>query len=193
MTEADRERWDARYRERGPDAVFEPNAWLASLVDRLRPATAGARALDLACGLGANALLLGELGYTVDAWDISPVGLGLLAAEVERRRGLGRSVDVHPREVDLDDVRIEPAAYDLIVDTFFLDRRLFRQMADGLRSGGLLVFETVVDFDPSVAPHMRPAFKLQPGELVNAFPNLEVLSLDEDRTRGTARLMARRA
>src|SRR3569832_2422999 len=61
------DRWDARYREAGlpgaPATVLLENAHLLP-----REGTA----LDLACGLGANALLLAERGLTSHAWDISP-------------------------------------------------------------------------------------------------------------------------
>jgi len=37
--------------------------------------------LDLACGLGANALRLAELGLKTEAWDLSPVAVERLNAE----------------------------------------------------------------------------------------------------------------
>ena len=38
------------------------------------------RALDLACGLGGNALFLANCGLQVDAWDISAAGLPSIKA-----------------------------------------------------------------------------------------------------------------
>ncbi len=51
-------------------------------------------ALDLACGLGANSLLLAQKGLQVSAWDISEVALEKLAATVISQ---GLSVDVKAR------------------------------------------------------------------------------------------------
>ena len=44
-------------------------------------------ALDLACGLGANALLLAEAGLQVTAWDLSPVAIQRLS-QLAGERGL---------------------------------------------------------------------------------------------------------
>jgi tellurite methyltransferase len=71
MTEADRERWNQRYRDGAYD--FRPADWLLAHSSWLKPATEGVRALDLACGAGRNSLHLASLGYAVDAWDISDV------------------------------------------------------------------------------------------------------------------------
>ncbi len=66
----DRVKWDTRYREahRVPETAL-----VLSEFQHLLP-TSG-RALDLACGLGGNALLLAAHGLETHAWDISPVGV----------------------------------------------------------------------------------------------------------------------
>src|SRR5438128_6186526 len=102
MSEADRERWNQRYRDGGYE--LRPADWRLALGARLKPARHGARALDLACGAGRNSLHLATLGYVVDAWDISDVALGLLRDELERRLADGSRPEVHPRQVDLDGV-----------------------------------------------------------------------------------------
>src|SRR5262249_41054837 len=73
MTSADRFKWDERYtadpdwrRERQP-----PHPWLAEHA----PCSDSGLALDLACGLGQNALFLVEQGYRVIGVDVSGVGL----------------------------------------------------------------------------------------------------------------------
>jgi tellurite methyltransferase len=124
MTEADRERWNQRYRDGACD--FRPADWLLAHSSMLKPATEGLRALDLACGAGRNSLHLASLGYAVDAWDISDVALGLLGEELERRRAAGHRLDVHPRQIDLDGVVLPPDTYDLVLDVHFLDRSLFK-------------------------------------------------------------------
>ena len=190
MAEQDRQRWNARFAEREPD--FTPARSLVALGPRLRPTRPGARALDLACGLGRNALYLAELGYRVDAWDISDRALALLGAELDRRAAAGRPLPVSPRRVDLDHAALPRSAYDLVLDYYFLDRALFESLAAALRPGGLLVFETAVDLGWGAEHVKHPAHRLQSGELGRAFAGLEVLEYVEDERAGVARLLARR-
>lgn len=196
MARADRERWNRRYADRFARQAYEwtPTRWLAELGARLDPPRPGARALDLACGYGRNALWLAERGWQVDAWDLSDVGLNRLRAELAARAQAGRPLAVAPRQVDLDEATLPAEMYDLVLNVLFLDRRLFRDMAAALRPGGLLVFETFVDLPGGRQSEVSPAHLLQPGELRQAFEalGLAIAEYDEDRVRGTARLLARR-
>ena len=190
MSDEDREHWDRRYADRDPD--WSPNAWLVAVGEQLRPTRPGAPALDVACGYGRNAVWLAGLGYAVDAWDVSPVGLGYLRDRLAQLAESGRPLDVRPRVVDLDDAAIPPASYDLIANLMFLDRRLFPLYAAGLRPGGLLAFETFVNLGDARRAHVRPEHLLRSGELRDAFAALDVLRYEEDAERGTARLLARK-
>ncbi len=78
---ADREKWDRRYGggERPHDGP--PSRFLR----RWLPHLPRGRALDVASGLGRNALLLARAGYRVDAVDISPLGLRVASARAKRR------------------------------------------------------------------------------------------------------------
>jgi tellurite methyltransferase len=189
VTDADRERWNARYAD--SRMGWEPSHWLVEVSDELRPARAGAAALDAACGNGRNSIALARLGYAVDAWDVSDAGLGLLRSRLDELSAAGEALDVRPRRVDLDDAEIPAGRYDLVANVMFLDRRLFPRYAAALRPGGLLVFETFVD-GPGRKRHVSPDHLLRPGELPEAFAALDVLRYVEDAERGTARLLARK-
>ena len=190
MSWEDRERWNRRYSERSLD--WEPNSWLQSLGDEIRSATPGALALDVACGNGRNAIQLARLGYAVDAWDISDIGLRLLRERLDGLTAAGEHLDVRPRRIDLDAATIPPGQYDLVANIFFLDRRLFSAYLAALRPGGWLVFETFVDLGDGRRAHVRPEHLLRRGELRVAFAALEVVRYEEDAGRGTARLLARK-
>jgi len=185
MGEADCALWNERYQQQTYD--FAPPDWLVAFAPRLQPTVHNARALDLACGGGRNSLLLAQLGYTVDAWDISEVALRLLATELERVR----ETRVVPRRVDLDEVQLPPDTYDLILDAHYLDRRLFEQLQRALRPGGLLLVHTFLQ-PPN--GHYNPAHALEPGELQRAFSDSELttLELGEDIANETAWLLAQR-
>ena len=188
MADIDRERWNQRYRAGAFD--FDPTAWLVERQSLLLPRRPAARALDLACGAGRNALYLAGLGYRVDAWDISDVALDLLRAELERRRAAGQSLAIAPLRVDLESASLPESAYDLVVTIHFLERSLFASMATALRSDGLLLVQTLMR---RAAPDDRnPAYLLEPGELRAAFPWLELVEYQEDPIGGWAGLVARR-
>ncbi|GAB6043897.1 hypothetical protein [Endothiovibrio diazotrophicus] len=83
MKPTDRDKWDDRYREREVASARAAEV----LCDHLHLVPRSGSALDLACGLGANALLLAARGLAVEAWDRSPVAVEKLAAAA-RRGGL---------------------------------------------------------------------------------------------------------
>ena len=196
MAESDRERWNRRYSERYAEHEYagRPNRWLAENEGSVLPPYPGARALDLACGPGRNAVWLAERGWTVDAWELSDVALRMLAREIERQAEAGAPIAVRPREIDLDSATIPPETYDLVLNILFLDRRLWSGMAAALRPGGLLAFQTFVEAPGNPESEVSPAHLLQPGELRTAFEGfgLETVSYDEAGDRTTARLLARR-
>jgi SAM-dependent methyltransferase len=146
MADVDRERWNRRYDEAARE--YAPNAWLRERDSLIRPRRRGARALDLACGPGNNALFLAEIGYCVDAWDISDVALDALQAKIARTKRTA----VTPRQVDLEGASIPPSRYDLVLDLNFLERRLFGAVAAVLRPAGLLLVRTLLRRSASRGP-----------------------------------------
>lgn len=188
MSAADRDRWNQRYG--AGEYHSEPDPWLVQRAALIRPRQPHATALDLACGVGRHALLLAELGYHVDAWDISDTGLELLQAELGRRLAAGQRLDVTPRQVDLETAKLPVAAYHLVLDMYFLERRLFPQMVAALRPGGLLLVRTLMR--RSTAEDRNPAHLLRPGELRATVTGLEVLEEQEDGDAGWAAIVARK-
>ena len=113
MSDADRERWNARYAAGEYAARTYPSRLLAAWIGRLPRG----RALDVACGLGRNAIHLAANGYAVDAMDISGVALARA-----RERAETAGVAVNWIETDLERPDIARDAYDVIVVARFLDR-----------------------------------------------------------------------
>lgn len=189
---SDRERWDARHAAAlaAGGAGRLPVDWLlahAALLEAQPPGPA----LDVACGLGRNALHLARLGREVVAVDVSAVAIEHLAATA-RAEGL----PVHARLADLASGELPGGGYQVVVATYFLARPLFPAMAAALAPGGLLIVETFLS-DPEATYGPRdPARVLRPGELRRAFAGLEVLDAREGRpdpaSRPVAGLVARR-
>jgi len=173
MAQADRDRWDAKYAARQAPEGLRPDEWL---IDEARDLAPG-RALELACGLGHNAIWLASRGWQVDALDISPVGLGQ-ARDLAQIHG----AQVNWIAADLDDFVPVPETYDLVIVFRFLDRHsLPRIVQEGLRPGARLCFESfTMAHTRRPDSHMRnPEFALESGELPRLFPRLEAASYSE--------------
>ena len=188
MATSDRDRWDAKYAGKPVPAPTPPDDWLRQ---HAAPLAAGT-ALDLACGLGHNAIWLAQQGWRVDAVDISPVGLSLAATLAER---VGCPA-VSWIAADLDTFVPSEAAYDLITVFRFLDRQRLPQVIEAaLRPGEMLIYETFSRRQMSRSDnHLKSEqFTLGPNELPTLFPHLTVVAAEEidlpDRC--VARLVAR--
>ena len=170
MSDADRERWNARYAAGEYAARTYPSPLLAAWLDRLPRG----RALDVACGLGRNAIHLAANGYTVDAMDISAAAL---AGARERADAAG--VTVNWIEADLERPDIAREAYDVVVVARFLDRPLIPRLIDALRSGGHLVYDHHYITPVDVEGPRSHRFRARPNELLERFRALRVLSWEE--------------
>lgn len=168
---SDRERWDSKYegplgqRENPPDPfvvhalglIDEPggsDSHSASPSGEQPPA-----ALDLASGTGRHALFLAERGWRVQAWDVSPVGLGVLEKRAAAR---GRVVVAHSLDL-LKEPFPEQAGFQLLVAVDFFDRGLFERLPELVQPGGHMIFRTFTREWPGPKPPDR--FRLEVGEL----------------------------
>lgn len=171
-------KWDQRYRDAaGPG---EP-AYILSQHLHLLPTHGDA--LDLACGLGANALLLARHGLTVQGWDLSAVALEKLADSAANQQ---LSVNTELRDVEAH----PPSAnrFDVIVVCDFLFRPICPSIAAALRPGGLLFYSTWCADKRSAGGPSNPDFLLQPNELLRLFPDLQVRFYREDAHAGDPHL-----
>jgi SAM-dependent methyltransferase len=171
---------------------LEPSAWLADHRALLEAQPRG-RALDIACGMGRNALFLAGLGFRVDAVDVSDVAVEATGARASERGAAVRALRA--------DVRTDPfpaPPYEVILNLNFLERVLFDPIAQALAPGGLLVFETFGRLQRDVpGGTLDERLTLAPNELLRAFTGLRVLHyrdtvLHEGRTRAVVSLVARR-
>ena len=170
MSEVDRERWNAKYEAGKYAGRRHPSPLLAAWLDRLPRG----RALDVACGIGRNAIHLAAHGYAVDAMDISGVAL---ARACERAAAAG--VEVNWIEADLERPDIAHGAYDVIVVARFLDRPLIPRLIDALRPGGHVVYDHHYITPVEVGGPQSHRFRARPNELLERFRALRVLFYEE--------------
>lgn len=164
------DRWDNRYRDMGL-----PGAPATVLLDNAHLLPRHGTALDLACGLGANALLLAEHGLTTHAWDISPVAIDKLR-HIAGERGLPVIGEVKDALRDA----IPPARFDVVVVAHYLERELTRPLIDALKPGGLLFYQTFTATAVNNEGPERPEWRLADGELLTMFAPLRTLVYREE-------------
>lgn len=156
--------WEERYRS--GEQVFEtPAPLVVKVAEGLKPGAA----LDLACGAGRNAIYLADCGWKVTAVDGSQTAIGIL-----RDRASQHGVEIDTRVADLErgEVVIEPDAYELICDCYYLQRDLFPSMKAGVRPGGILISIVHLADPEQKQGTPRGAY---PGELRGFFAGWEIL------------------
>lgn len=156
-------KWDQRYRQ---PPNHEPSS-AQVLRENLHLLPKIGDALDLACGLGGNALMLAKAGLQVQAWDLSPVAVASLQS---RLMGESGSLSATVRDVSANPP--QPASFDVIVVSYFLDRTLTQPLCAALRPGGLLFYQTFVRDKVSPLGPSNPDFLLAEGELLSMFAEL---------------------
>ncbi|MGF1525596.1 MAG: class I SAM-dependent methyltransferase [Candidatus Competibacterales bacterium] len=141
----------------------------------------GGSSLDLACGLGADALWLAARGFDSHAFDRSKVAIERLEAEARRR-----ALTVTARVVDVVAEPLPREGFAVIVVSRFLHRTTAPAIQQALAPGGLLYYQTFTRHargGPS-----NPAFTLAENELLALFAPLVVRAYREDGSVGDSGL-----
>jgi len=160
----DKQRWNIRH-------VKKPMRSEASqiLKNYVKHAKVG-NALDLACGTGRNTHLLEEMGFSIDAVDLSDYALSQIKD----------TPSIIKIETDLDEYNLSKDSYELILNCNYLNRRLMKQMVDSLKDGGLLIFETFIEaHEKPEQGSMNPDYLLEKNELLNTFIDLDIIFYEE--------------
>jgi tellurite methyltransferase len=184
MSDADRLRWEARYRAAGPNARA-PSEFLLAQADRLPRI---GRALDVAGGAGRHALFLARLGLDVTLCDIAETALAR-ARDAAQREGL----KIETLALDLETAPLPAGPWNVIVVFDYLQRSLFARWPELLAPGGLLIFSQPTR--KNLERHTKPGSRhlLEEGELSGWIRELELCVYDEgwlDEGRHVARVVA---
>ncbi len=184
MAVADAERWDDRYRAGSTPTAAAPDALLAAgLVDAI-PTTG--RALDVACGSGAQALWLAGRGLTVTALDVSAEGIAL-AAKAATDAGLDDRVGFARHDLD-GGLPATPSDVDVLLCQRFRDPRLYPEFVTRLAIGGIGIV-TVLSRTGARSPG---PFHAPSGELSAAFGRDDCDVLSHSETDGEESIVFRR-
>ena len=191
MEENARVAWDRRYRE-GSHSSRTPDPLLVRAYEEFitsafpRPG----RALDLAGGVGRHAIYLAERGWRVTLVDISSKATELAKSEAE-----ARGLTITCRQADLTEWPLPQAAFDLVLNFFYLERTLFSSIRRALKRGGMLIFKTYTRGQLKLGGGpTHPMHLLESNELLRAYRNLSILHYHESvKGKAVAELIARKS
>ena len=149
----------------------KPSQFLVDNVDLLPKG----RALDIATGRGRNAVFLASSGFQVDGIDISAEALKE-ADELAAQSNVQLSTIVADLEKEH---YIERGVYDLIVCFNYLQRSLIPDIKNGLRVGGVIVYETYIVDQAKFGRPSNPYHLLKHNELLDMFRDFRCLRYHE--------------
>lgn len=133
------------------------------------------RVLDVAMGNGRNAIYLARLGFEVEGVDISAEAIGQALAAAQKV-----SVSIKAVVADLEKgYQIPQNTYDAIICFNYLQRSLIQAIKRGLKSGGIVVYETLLIDQAQWGKPKNPDFLLKHNELLDLFRDLRVLRYRE--------------
>ncbi|MCU7795714.1 MAG: class I SAM-dependent methyltransferase [Candidatus Thiodiazotropha sp. (ex Myrtea spinifera)] len=168
-------KWDTRH----GDAEKRPKA-AEVLTQNLHLLPHRGQALDLACGLGGNALAMAARGMHVTAWDLSSV-------DIERLQKFNEAQGHSNLNATMRDVEKEPPlpnSFDVIVISYYLDRQLIPHLIAALKPGGLIFYQTFTQIAVSDEGPTNPEYRLGDNELLALFSDLKLRFYREENRLG---------
>lgn len=168
-----REKWDQRWQEKAQAPESQPDDWLLRVLPYLPER---GDALDLACGMGRNALGLATVGYQVSAVDFSQVALDMLRATATQK---GLAVEAICADLEGGDFPFAPGSVDLVVQFYYLHRPLLPRLMNTVRPGGYAVIRTFSQAGVERFGPVNKEISLLPGELLKLFSGWEVLLYED--------------
>ncbi len=131
-------------------------------------------ALDLACGLGANAIYLAKHGLTTHAWDISTQAIDKLQTYCSEN-----DITVIAEARDVEERPPEEESFDVICVSYYLERSIISNIIAALKPKGLLFYQTFVKESVTDTGPKNPAYRLGDNELLTLFSSLHILAYQD--------------
>jgi len=177
----DKAKWNSRYSEADRIGTADAGSLQAAqvLVENAHLLPHQGKALDLACGLGVNAIFLASHGLDTSAWDISDVAIEKLQKQID-----AQSLNIRTELRDVVERPPSVGAFDVIVVVRFLERRIVSSLVEALKPGGLIFYQTfTIDKSPDIGP-TNPDYLLQANELLQLFHALRIRVYREEGMEG---------
>ncbi len=166
-----KQKWDRVYGQ--ADYALYPAASVLTENAFLLPSQG--RALDLACGMGANAVFLSGQGLAVTAIDISSVAIKKL-----ERYSAEHKLQIKPQQIVIEPSVLSKCSFDVVVVSRFLDRSLSDAIIEALKPDGLLFYQTYTQLKVRSGGPVNPDFLLAENELLDLFSPLSLVYYREN-------------
>ena len=167
-----KQQWNERYLSELAEATPKPALVLS---DNAHLLPERGKALDLACGVGGNALFMAQRGLQVVGWDYSSAAIDQLnqfaAQQKVKLQAEVRDVVVAPPTLQ---------SFNVIVVSHFLDRSIISDLIDALKPGGLIFYQTFIQEKVNEVGPGNPDFLLKPNELLKLLSSLRILVYREE-------------
>jgi len=161
--------WNKRYQ----DTKHALSRSRSFLIDNQSYLPGHGLALDIGMGMGYNAKLLVNNGLSVIGVDFSSIALNNVKIQFP---------EIHLLLAKLPDIHFINDSFDVILNFWFLERKLFPMIKAFMKPGGILIFETMRS-DPEIEiRNINPGYLLRPGELAAEFNDWDILIYDESHT-----------
>lgn len=142
----------------------------AELLNRAIPYfNSNAHILDLACGSGRNGCYLSDLGYQLTYLDRQKDVLELIQRNHPNSHFINADLETHPS------YELPIKVFDALLVFRYLHRPLMPHIANALKPGGIIVYETFNHQQASIGRPRNPDFLLNDGELMASFSDFDVL------------------
>lgn len=179
---SDQQKWDQHYQADLAVRIQAPSV-APVLVQNQHLLPCQGKALELACGLGDNAIFLAERGLLVSAWDLSAVAVQRLAA-----RAASASLALTTECKDVVAAPPMPDQFDVVVVSCFLDRRLIAPIRNTIKAGGLVFYQTFIKEAVTQTGPRNLAYRLDNNELLDFFKGWQILFYREEGITGDVSL-----
>ena len=171
-------KWDAIYQAKISENTLKElaPAYVVKKFQHLLPNQG--QALDLACGLGGNALFLAQKHLKTYAWDISPIAIKQL-----KKTALDKNLAIHATVQDIVKYPPEKNTFDVIIVHHFLERSILPNIITALRENGLLFYQTftVSNLPPDqITGPKNQKYRLAKNELLHLCQGLHVIAYQEE-------------
>ena len=159
----------------GPEA---PSDWIVRW-SHLVPA--GGSVLDVACGAGRHMRWFQRRGHAATGVDRAPAALAAAAA-------FGRTVQA---DIENGPWPFRDERFDAVVVTHYLWRARLPDIVESVAPGGVLLYETFAAGNEAFGKPSRADFLLEPGELLRACAQLQVVAYENGLLSEPARVVQR--
>ena len=169
------EKWDAIYAQQPCD----PETAATVLRENLHLLPRSGVALDLASGLGANAILMAQCGLDVHAWDVSSTALSKINQYSQRY-----NLNIKTTQRDVENNFPSVRSYDVVTVSYFLFRPMLQSIRESLNKDGLLFYQTFTADKVMKTGPTNPDYLLATNELLSVCEGMNILVYREEGVQG---------